>query len=128
MGDPAIVQGDLITGMCPIHQIPNPASGVPQPAPPLPFSAPLTMDLCPTVLIMGRPAAVLGSWGLNASPHVGLHASDLFLVPTQQRGQILGGSPTVLFGGKPAAKKVPPPKMCATPGQVSGTAATVLIG
>ncbi len=128
MGEPAIVQGDLVTGTCAIHQIPNPATGAPQPAPPLPFSAPLTMALCPNVLIMGRPAAVVGSWGLNSTPHVGLHATDPFLVPTQQKATITGGSPTVFFGGKPAAKKAPPPMLCATPGQVTGTAATVLIG
>lgn len=127
MGDPAILQGDLIIGLCPIHQIPSPV-GAPMPAPPMPFSAPLTMDLCPTVLIMGKPAAVLGSWGLNTPPHVGLHASDPFLVPAQQQGHILGGSPTVFFGGKPAAKNAPPPKMCATPGQITGTGVTVLVG
>ena len=43
MGTPTAVMGDRITGQCPIHQIPNPTSGVPQPAPPMPFSAPLTL-------------------------------------------------------------------------------------
>jgi uncharacterized Zn-binding protein involved in type VI secretion len=109
MGTPAIVAGDMITGACPIHQIPNPASGVPQPAPPMPFSAPLSQGLATKVLIGGKPAAVVGSSGINSTPHVGLHASDPFLVPTQQVGRITGPSPTVLFEGKPAAKPTPPP-------------------
>ena len=37
-----LVMGDKIQGQCAIHQVPNPASGAPQPSPaPLPFSAPL---------------------------------------------------------------------------------------
>ena len=129
MGTPAIVQGDMVTGSCPVHQIPNPASGVPQPSPaPMPFSAPLLQGLCMNVLIMGKPAAVIGSEGLNTPPHVGLHASDPFMVPIQQKGRILGGSPTVMFGGKPAAKPTPPPMMCMSPGSVTGTALTVQIG
>lgn len=128
MSMPAIVMGDAVIGACPIHQIPNPASGVPQPAPPMPFNAPLTMDCVATVLIANKPAAVLGSSGMNTSIHVGLHPSDPFLVPTQQVGRIVGGSATVLIGGKPAAKSTPPPMMCATPGNIVGSGATVLIG
>lgn len=127
MGKPAIVQGDMITGQCPNHLIPGPL-GVPTPAPPMPFSAPITINTVPTVLIQGRPAATIGSQGLNASVHAGLHPSDPFLVPVTQMGQVLGGSPTVLIGGKPAAAPTPPPKMCAVPGTISGTASTVLIG
>lgn len=128
MSIPAIVMGDAVTGACPIHQIPNPATGIPQPAPPMPFNAPLTMNLVPNVLIAGKPAAVVGSFGYNTSVHVGLHATDPFLVPTTQMGRILGGSVTVLFGGKPAAKPTPPPMMCATPGTIVGSGATVLVG
>ncbi len=76
MGSPAIVMNDRITGMCAIHQIPNPPSGAPQPGPPMPFSAPLLQGLEASVLIAGQPAAVLGSSGMNTPPHVGLHASD----------------------------------------------------
>ncbi len=65
--------GDKITGQCPNHLMPNPATGAPQPSPPLPFSAPLTMGTVATVLIGGKPAAVAGSSGLNVPPHVGLH-------------------------------------------------------
>ena len=66
------------------------------------------------MLIGGKPAVVQGSWGLNIPPHVGLHPSDLFMAPPQQKGTVVQGSPTVLFGGKPAASFA---KIEASPGQ-----------
>ena len=81
-----LVMGDKIQGQCSIHQIPNPASGAPQPAPPMPFSAPLLMDLEPTVTIGGKAVAVMGSNGLNTPPHVGLHPSDPSLVADDAEG------------------------------------------
>lgn len=127
MGTPAAVLGDKIVGTCPIHQIPNPASGVPQPGPPMPFSAPVTMGVVPTVLIAGKPAVVAGASGMNTPPHVGLHASDPFMAPPSQMGRVIGGSPTVLIGGKPAARTGSQVMMCTTPGNLVGTATTVLI-
>jgi uncharacterized Zn-binding protein involved in type VI secretion len=129
MGTPAVVMGDKIMGTCAIHQIPNPASGAPQPSPPMPFSAPLLQGLVQDVLIAGKPAAVVGSTGYNTPPHVGLHPSDPFMVPTTQIGQVIVGSTTVLIGGKPAAKTGCQVSTCANvPGNVAGSAATVLIG
>jgi uncharacterized Zn-binding protein involved in type VI secretion len=129
MGQPAAVMGDKVTATCATHQIPNPASGVPQPAPPMPFSAPLLQNLAPTVQIGGKPAAVAGSSGLNMPPHVGLHASDPFMAPPTQMATVTGGSSSVLIEGKPAAKTGSPCTVCAgAPGQLAGTAATVLIG
>ncbi len=128
MGSPAIVMNDRITGLCAIHQIPNPASGVPQPSPPMPFSAPLLKGLETTVLIGGKPAAVVGSSGMNTPPHVGLHASDPFMAPPMQEGRIVSGSPTVLMGGKPAASASASATCCATPGMLVPTVATVLVG
>jgi uncharacterized Zn-binding protein involved in type VI secretion len=128
MGAPAIVMGDQVTGQCPSHLIPNPATGAPQPAGPLPFSAPLTMGTASTVLIGGKPAAVAGSSGLNVPPHLGLHPSDLFLAPPQQLGRVISGSATVMIGGKPAATSQSGCTCCATPGSLVPTVATVLIG
>src|SRR5687767_5290635 len=129
MGQPACVMGDKITGTCAVHQIPNPASGAPQPGPPMPFSAPLLQSLSTTVLIGGKPAVVAGSSGLNTPPHVGLHPSDLFMVPTSQTGNVVAGSTSVLFDGKPAARTGSTCTICTgAPGQVVGTATTVLIG
>jgi uncharacterized Zn-binding protein involved in type VI secretion len=128
MGTPAAVMGDRITGMCAIHQVPNPASGVPQPSPaPLPFSAPLTLGLATRTTIAGKPAALMGSSGYNTPPHVGLHATDPFLTPTLQEGRVLAGSPTVTIEGKPAARTGSQCLCCATPGTLTGTAATVMI-
>ena len=129
MGQPAVVMGDQIVGQCALHLIPNPATGVPQPGPPFPFSAPLTVGLCTTVLIGGQPAAVVGSNGYNTPPHIGLHPSDPFMVPTTQMGQVTVGSTSVLFGGQPAAYTGCTVLMCAgIPANVVGSGTTVLIG
>jgi uncharacterized Zn-binding protein involved in type VI secretion len=94
----------------------------------MPFSAPLLMGLATKVLIGGKPAAVMGSSGLNTPPHVGLHASDPFMAPPTQQGRVMVGSPTVLIEGKPAARTGSPCVMCmGLPGQLVGSAATVLI-
>jgi uncharacterized Zn-binding protein involved in type VI secretion len=128
MGTPAAVMGDRISAVCAVHLIPSPV-GAPVPAPPLPFSAPLLQGLATKVLIAGKPAAVQGSSGVNTPPHVGLHPSDPFLVPLQQQGTVVMGSTTVLIEGKPAARTGSPCTVCAgLPGQLAGTAATVLIG
>lgn len=129
MGMPAAVTGDRVTGTCPLHLIPNPATGAPQPGPPLPFSAPLTTGTCATVQIGGIPAAVVGSQGLNTPPHVGLHPADPFLVPAAELGVVTAGSASVLFGGVPAARTGDPATCCGQPvGQVVAGGATVLIG
>ncbi len=128
MGSPAIVMNDRITGMCPIHLIPNPASGVPQPGPPFPFSAPIVVGVVPTVQIGGKPAAVMGCQGMNTPPHVGLHPADPFMAPPLQMGTIMSGSPTVMIGGKPAANVSSQATCCATPGSLVPSVMTVLIG
>jgi uncharacterized Zn-binding protein involved in type VI secretion len=128
MGEPAAVMNDRISGQCLIHQIPNPASGGPQPAGPLPFSSPLTQSLATSVLIGGKPAAVEGSWGWNTPVHPPLHPSDPFISPTSQRGSIRRGSSTVMFDGRRAAMTGRPATCCQDPGQLTGSAATVLIG
>ncbi len=128
MGAPAIVLGDQITGQCPIHIIPNPATGIPQPSPPLPFTAPITIGVCPTVMIESKPAAVVGCTGYNTPPHVGLFPADPFMVPTMQIGTIVSGSMTVLFGGQPAATAMSSCTCCATPGTITPTVTSVLIG
>jgi uncharacterized Zn-binding protein involved in type VI secretion len=115
--------GDKITATC-VHPVPSPG-GAPVPTP-LPFSAPLLDSLASSVLIGGKPAIVVGSAGLNALPHAGI--TDAFSPPNLQRGTVLGGSATVLFEGKPAARTGSPVKACIVPGTLAGTATTVLIG
>lgn len=128
MGAPAIVMGDKITGQCPNHLMPNPATGAPQPSPPLPFSAPLTMGLATKTMIGGKFAAVAGSSGLNTPPHVGLHPSDPYLAPPTEIGQVVMGSATVLIEGKGAATAQSSCTCCVVPGTLVPTVATVLIG
>lgn len=126
MGAPAIVMGDRITGICPSHMIPA-AAGAPAPAGPLPFSAPITMGTVATVMIGGKPAAVLGSQGLNAPPHPGI-VDPPFAAPPMQMGRIIAGSPTVLIGGQPAASATSTCTCCVAPGTLVPSVTTVLIG
>ena len=88
----------------------------------MPFSAPLLMGLEPTVTIGGKAVAVMGSNGINTPPHVGLHPSDPFIVPTLQTGNVMSGSPTVTAGGKPIATTSSQVTMCCrSPGQPMST-------
>jgi uncharacterized Zn-binding protein involved in type VI secretion len=129
MGQPAAIMGDKVMGTCAIHLIPNPATGAPQPGPPMPFSAPLTTGTCATVQISDTPAAVVGSQGMNTPPHIGLHPADPFMVHMTELGVVTAGSTTVLFGGVPAARTGDPGTCCGMPGgSVLGSGATVLIG
>jgi uncharacterized Zn-binding protein involved in type VI secretion len=129
MAEPAAVMGDRIGGQCLIHQVPNPATGAPQPSPaPLPFSAPLLQELATSVFAGGKPMAVQGSWGVNTPPHVGLHLSDPFAVPMQQRGSVVAGSATVLLEGKGAATSRSSVTCCQEPGQLAASATNVLVG
>ena len=124
-----LVMGDKIQGQCAVHQVPNPASGAPQPSPaPLPFSAPLLSGLEQTVTIGGKAVAVVGSSGYNTPPHVGLHATDPYVVPTMQEGRVMSGSPTVTAGGKPIATSSSQVSMCAAvPGSPVATVGDVTV-
>lgn len=129
MGTPVAVLGDQITGVCPLHQIPNPASGIPQPGPPMPFTAPVVSGAVSNVLVGGKPVLVVGATGNNTPPHVGLHVSDPFMAPPTQRGVIVSGSARVLAGGKPVATAASSVTLCAgTPGTLVASGVTVLVG
>lgn len=128
MSGPAVVANDRIMGQCAIHVIPSP-TGAPMPGPPMPFSAPLAIGLSTSVQIEGKPAAVQGSQGLNNPPHVGLHPADPFMAPPVQMGQVTMGSSSVLIEGRPAAYTGCAVSICGQiPGQVSGSATSVMIG
>ncbi|MCW2504692.1 MAG: hypothetical protein JWO79_2976 [Actinomycetia bacterium] len=127
---PAAVLNDKIQAQCAIHLIPNPATGAPQPSPaPMPFSAPVTMGVCTSVLIGNKAAVVVGSQGMCTPPHVGLHPSDPYMVPATELGAVTQGSTSVLFGGQPAARSGDPCTACGMPGAtLMGTASDVMIG
>jgi uncharacterized Zn-binding protein involved in type VI secretion len=125
----AAVKNDKIQATCAIHMIPNPASGAPQPSPPMPFSASVTLGTCPTVKIGGKEAVVMGAQGTCSPAHAGLHPSDPFMVPTAQIGAVTKGSATVMFGGQAAARQGDPCTACGMPGAtLMGTATDVMIG
>ena len=67
-----------------------------------------------------------------APPKAAAAAKDPFFdfaAPPTQQATVTGGSTSVLFDGKPAARTGSPCIVCAgLPGQLAGTAATVLIG
>ncbi|MFK0224026.1 PAAR domain-containing protein [Streptomyces vinaceus] len=101
MGRNAARQGDRVSGQD-THtvMVPNPAGGeIPTPMP-MPFSG-AVVEGCPSVLIEGRPAAVVGSTVKNVPGHV---APYRFMMPPSNQGKVSGGSPTVTFGGKAAAR------------------------
>lgn len=129
MAQPA-VQGDIVQGLClpGTHLIIGPL-GVPTPSPaPLPFIGPLQSGLEATVTIMGKPVAVVGSSGNNTPPHIGLHATDpAQLNPMLQVGQVMSGSPTVTFGGKPAATTQSQCKICGGTATIQPTVFTVSV-
>lgn len=125
MGARAIVQGDKVTGICPNHLVPS-ASGT-APAGPLDFSAPIVQGVVATVLIGGKPAAVMGATGYNEKVHPGIVDAP-FAAANMQVGRITSGSPTVLIGGKPAATLLSTATCCVAPGKLGPGAATVLIG
>ncbi len=129
MGAPAAVLGDRITATCSIHLVPNPASGAPQPGPPMPFSAPVTTGTCATVQVGGTPVVVVGAQGSCSPPHVGLHPADPFLAPPLQLGVVVRGSATVQAGGLPLARSGDSCTACGLPGaSLAGTGATVQVG
>ena len=127
MGAPAIVQGDKITGTCPNHLVPS-GSGT-APAGPRPFSASITQGTVPSVMISGKPAAVIKASGINSVGHQGI-VDGPFASPTSQIGRVVTGSGTVLIANQPAATAISQAHCClpSTPGKVGPGIANVLIG
>ena len=130
MGQPAATMGDQVVGQD-THVIMVPSPGGPVPTPqPFPFSGAITSGCDQTVLIGGKPAAVLGAIAINEPPH--LPTSGPFQVPPTNQATISKGSATVLIGGKPAARNGDKANTCNDPAPLpAGTVVavgTVLIG
>jgi uncharacterized Zn-binding protein involved in type VI secretion len=131
MGQPAATQGSQIVAVdTHIVMIPSPGGPVPTPLP-SPFSGQITGGTVSSVLIMGKPAAVIGSTADNVPPHV--PAGGPFQTPPQNSGTVQSGSGTVRIEGKGAARHLDTATTCddiaptAPKGQVIA-AGTVLIG
>jgi uncharacterized Zn-binding protein involved in type VI secretion len=76
---------------------------VPTPLP-HPYSGKILAGCVMSVLIGGKPAAVLGSTLQNIPPHIPTPPGTAPAVPATNDGTVIMGSATVLIGGKPAAR------------------------
>ncbi len=130
MGPPAAKQGDQIIAVdTHIIMIPTPGGPVPTPVP-LPFTGIINMGTCPTVTIMGMPAATVDSIAINTPPHI--PPGGPFQKPPSNQGKIIMGSLTVQIGGKFAARAGDTAMTCNDPADLPvGTVVavgTVMIG
>src|SRR5579859_2969456 len=102
---PASVLGDRAPGICThIVLVPTPP-GEPVSTPlPHRYSGTIVQNCETTVLIGGKPAAVVGSGLRNIPPHIPTPPGTAPGVPATNDGQIAMGSATALIGGKPAAR------------------------
>ena len=128
MGQPAAKQGDHVTATD-MHLIQPPG-----PSPPLlvphQFAGILNSNLSTNVKIEGMPAAFLGSTATNQPPHI--PSGGTFVIPPQNKGDIVKGSATVFINSKPAARNGDTVMTCNDPaplpvGTVQATG-TVLVG
>jgi uncharacterized Zn-binding protein involved in type VI secretion len=132
MGQPAAKLGDQVTATD-IHIILVPAPpGPPIPTPiPHPFTGIITSGVSTNVMIMGQPAATIGSGATNTPPHIPL-APGPFQIPPTNQGTIITGSATVTINGKPAARNGDTATTCNDPAPLpAGTVVavgTVMIG
>ncbi|MFJ7209259.1 PAAR domain-containing protein [Streptomyces sp. NPDC098789] len=116
MSRPAARLGDRVAGMDRhIVLVPTPTGPTPTLLP-FPFSGTLMGGCCATVLIGGRPAAVVGSKAVNLPPHLPpTPPGGLFLRPPDNSGVVTTGSAAVLIGGKPAARSGDTVLTCSDP-------------
>lgn len=131
MPQPAAKQGDTVVAVdTHIFMIPA-AAGAPVPTPlPSPFNGILQLNLSLNVMIMGMPAATVGSQAVNTPPH--LPQGGPPQKPPANVGEIIMGSLTVLINGKSAARAGDTVRTCNDPVDLPvGTVVamgTVLIG
>lgn len=128
MPGPAAKQGDMITATD-MHMIqpPGPTSPV---LVPHPFTGVIDGGCVSSVMIEGRPVAVVGSTATNIPPHIPIGGT--FVKPPTNKATILKGSMTVLVGGMGIARAGDPAMTCNDPVDLPvGTvvaAGTVMIG
>lgn len=104
MGQPAATEGSMVVGVdTHIVMVPSPGGPIPTPLP-HPFNGQVDGGTVPTVKIMGKPAAVVGSQASNTPSHIPTPPGTSFQVPPQNKSTIQLGSATVKIGGKQAAR------------------------
>jgi uncharacterized Zn-binding protein involved in type VI secretion len=130
MGVPGAKQGDQVVGVdTHVVMIPSPGGPVPTPMP-MPFSGKLSGDLSGSVFIDDKAAAVKGSTADNMPKHI--PAGGPFQKPPSDKATVDGGSSSVFFDDKEAARAGDPAKTCNDPqdapnGVIVATG-TVMIG
>lgn len=128
MGQAAAKQGDRVTATdYHLIQPPGPSSPV---LVPHSFSGILISNLSTSVNIESKPAAFLGSVATNQPPH--LPSGGSFVIPPQNKADIIKGSATVFINSKAAARSGDTAMTCNDPaplpvGTVQATG-TVFIG
>ncbi|MHB1354896.1 MAG: PAAR domain-containing protein [Anaerolineae bacterium] len=111
-GQPAAKQGDTVTGVdTHIIMVPTPGGPVPTPIPGHMFNGIINGGLSSNVMIMGMPAATLGSTAQNTPPHIPMGGGP-FQIPPQNSATITQGSTTVMINNKPAARAGDPALTC----------------
>src|SRR4030081_3652455 len=132
MGQPAAKQGDKILAIdTHIVMVPQGPSLAPTPLPHL-FTGIISDGLSSDVMIMGMPAATVGSTADNMPPHVPTPPGTAFQKPASNKATIQIGSPTVKINGKMAARNGDTATTCNDPADLpAGTiiaVGMVLIG
>jgi uncharacterized Zn-binding protein involved in type VI secretion len=130
---PAAKQGDTIRGThTHVVMVPSASGQTPTPVVGHVFNAAIAEGLSSTVMIQGRPAAVVGSVARsNLAQHRPVSPGVAYQVPPTFEGRVTRGSATVLIQGKPAARAGDPALTCGEPpgtAQVQVTGSTVSIG
>lgn len=100
MGKPAAKQGDHVIATD-MHLIQPPGTAPPALVPHS-FDGVLNASLSPDVKIESKPAAVVGSVATNQPPHV--PSGGTFVIPPQNKADVITGSTSVFINGKPAAR------------------------
>lgn len=130
MGQPAAKMGDRVVGTD-IHIVVMPPPAAPAPLP-HPFAGVIQGGVSTDVMIMGKPAAVVGSTATNTPPHLPMAPGTGFQRAPGNRATIRQGSATVKINGKPAARTGDPADTCNDPADLpAGTVVavgTVMIG
>lgn len=97
----------------------------------MPFNGIIEVNTSGSVYIEGRSAATAGSLAVNTPPHISPPGST-FLKQPHNQGKIEQGSPSVFFGGSPAARKGDPAATCNDPidlpaGTITSGSTTVMM-